>query len=79
MTLIIRQDDEDGTDLPLQPRIDPPDDARNLRSWKVDGEGCNRFHIVVALDSPIGGTLSWGDLDQGSQSIADDLSLQAWV
>ena len=77
--LVIRQDDKDGPDLPLQPRVDPPDDACNLGCGKVDREGCNRFHIVVALDSSIGSTLSWCDLDQGPWIIADDLNLRARI
>ena len=62
---IIRQNDEDWTNLATQPGIDPANDGRNLLGWEVGGQGLDRLDIVIALEKTMNTNLWTGSYTQG--------------
>ena len=78
LVLIIRQNDKDGSDLPGQPRVDPADDGGEF-GGRWDGQGLDRFYIVVDLHTTIRSIGSGGDLDQRPRVIPNHLDTRAGI
>ena len=71
---IIRKDDERRTDLPFQLGVDSTNDRDQICIRHCNGEGLDRFNVVVDLNPTILNCLRWGDLDGRPRIVADDLN-----